>query len=170
MDLMTVQRIRVPVIRFWGVLLVPLQGNLSDEQIAELVGRVLEEIRRRGTRGVVIDLSGLDAVDSHICAAFMNLATSAQYMGVRTLLCGLAPDMAMTLQAMGIDLQGIEAAISLERALGALGLRPAVVTREMGGRRLDAGARELMDEMLARNPPTAEAAPEPREARREAGE
>lgn len=135
---------RIPVIRLWGVLLVPLQGNLVDQQVADLVTDTLEMIRRDGSQGLVLDLSGLIVVDSHLCAAFADLSTAARYMGVRTLLCGLNPDIAMTLQAMGIELRGVETAVSLEHALGTLGLRPAKAQKRIG--------QALMAAMLDRNP------------------
>ena len=50
---------RIPVIRLWGVLLVPLQGDVTDRQVSDLVAGVLENIRSSGTTGVIVDLSGL---------------------------------------------------------------------------------------------------------------
>jgi rsbT antagonist protein RsbS len=142
---------RIPVIKLWGVLLVPLQGDVTDRQVSELVAGVLGEIRRGGATGVVVDLSGLWMVDSHLCAAFADLAASARYMGARTVLCGLSPDIAMTLQSMGIELQGVKTMLTLEHALASLGLRPV---RSRDGARAHEEASELAEAMLARNPPT----------------
>lgn len=138
---------RIPVIKLWGVLLVPLQGDVTDRQVADLVQEVLGQIRRDGSRGLAVDLSGLNMVDSHLCAAFTELALAAGYMGARTILCGLSADIAMTLQTMGVELRGVEVALSLEQALAALGLRP---TRTMDEELTD--GRSLADAMLTRNP------------------
>jgi rsbT antagonist protein RsbS len=140
---------RIPVIKLWHILLVSLQGDVTDRQAARLVADVLDQIRRGGSTGVAMDLSGLWMVDSHLCAAFTDLAAAARYMGARTVLCGLSPDIAITLQSMGIELRGIETMLTLEHALVALGLRPS------GGRdknQVRNDARRLADEMLGRNP------------------
>lgn len=145
---------RIPVIRLWGVLLVPLQGDVTDRQATELVTTVLNTIRTTGATGVIVDLSGLWLVDSHLCAAFAGLASAAGYMGARTVLCGLGPEIAQTLESMAIELRGVETMLTLEHALAALGLRPA----ESRTRRGSPATRRLADEMLARNP-ASDAAP-----------
>jgi rsbT antagonist protein RsbS len=141
---------RIPVIRLWGVLLVPLQGDITDAQVSRLVSTVLGEIRRGVGNGVVIDLSGLEIVDSHLCAAFTNLASAARYMGATTVLCGLSAEIAMTLQSMGIELEGVKTTLTLEQALAALGLRPHR-QRTVSAERT--AARALADQMLERDPP-----------------
>ena len=141
---------RIPVIRLWGVLLVPLQGDITDAQVSRLVSTVLGEIRRGIGSGVVIDLSGLEIVDSHLCAAFTSLAASARYMGATTVLCGLSAEIAMTLQSMGIELEGVTTTLTLEQALSTLGLRPRTTRTATQAR---AAGRALADEMLDRNPP-----------------
>jgi rsbT antagonist protein RsbS len=140
---------RIPVIKLWHILLVSLQGDVTDRQAARLVTDVLDQIRRGGSTGIAVDLSGLWMVDSHLCAAFTDLAAAARYMGARTVLCGLSPDIAITLQSMGIELRGIETMLTLEHALVALGLRPNA-GRDKNHARAD--ARRLADEMLGRNP------------------
>jgi rsbT antagonist protein RsbS len=115
----------IPVIELWGQLLVPLQGELGDAQMDALQSAVLERIRARGAEGVVIDASGVWLMDSHLCAVLGRLASAARLMGARAVLCGLGPHVVMTLQAMGIDLEGVDTAIGLEAALELLGVRPA---------------------------------------------
>lgn len=112
----------VPIIELWGQLLVPLQGEISDTQMDELHARVLERIRDRGAEGLVIDVSGVWLMDSHLCAILGRLAAAARLMGTQPVLCGLTPEVVLTLQAMGIELEGIETALGLEDALEKLGL------------------------------------------------
>jgi rsbT antagonist protein RsbS len=114
----------IPVIELWGQLLVPLQGELGDRQMDDLQTNVLERIRDRGAEGVVIDASGVWMMDSHLCAVLGRLAGAARLMGARAVLCGLGPDVVMTLQSMGIDLEGVDTALGLEAALELLGVRP----------------------------------------------
>jgi rsbT antagonist protein RsbS len=119
----------IPIIELWGNLLVPLQGDIPDSQADELQSRLLEMIRQRGADGLVIDASGVWMMDSHLCATLGRLASAARLMGTRPVLCGLAPTMVLTLQMMGIDLDGIETALGLEAAMDILGVR---VLRESG--------------------------------------
>lgn len=123
----------IPVIELWGLLVLPLVGDISDSQMLRLVDSVLTRIQVRGANGLVIDCSGLWMVDSHLCAALGRLATAARLMGVPSVLCGLTPDIVMTLQTMGFDLAGIDAALSLEAALEKLGLVPQCVAQPRDG-------------------------------------
>ena len=113
----------IPVIELWGQLVVPLQGEIRDSQIDDLQRRVLERIRDRGAERLVIDASGVWLMDSHLCATVGKLASAARLMGVRAVLCGLGADVVMTLQSMGIELQGVDTALELESALEHLGVR-----------------------------------------------
>jgi rsbT antagonist protein RsbS len=114
---------RVPLIRLWNVILVPLQGELGDEAAARLTDDVLESIHRTGAAGLVLDITGLWMVDSHLCAVLTNLATAAGLVGAKTVISGMSPEIAMTLQAMGAELRGATTALSVEGALERLGIR-----------------------------------------------
>ncbi len=119
----------IPVVELWGQLLVPLQGDIRDSQIDELKRTILERIRDRGPSGMVIDASGVWMMDSHLCATVGKIAAAARLMGVRAVLTGLSSEVVITLQEMGIELEGIDTAIDLEAGLEKLGLR--VVGREL---------------------------------------
>jgi rsbT antagonist protein RsbS len=115
----------IPIIELWGNLLVPLQGEILDSQTDELEDRLLLRVRDRAAQGLVIDVSGVWIVDSHLCATLGRMAAAARLMGTRPVLCGLGPAVVMTLQTMGFDLEGIETALGLEEALDRLGVQPA---------------------------------------------
>jgi rsbT antagonist protein RsbS len=103
-------------------LLVPLQGDVTDSQMESLETTLLERIRQKGPRGLVIDASGVWLMDSHLCAVLGRIAGAARLMGTRPVLSGLSPSVVMTLDQMGIALEGIETALGLESALELLGL------------------------------------------------
>ncbi|HEV8244149.1 MAG TPA: STAS domain-containing protein [Polyangiaceae bacterium] len=111
------------MIELWGQLLVPLQGDISDSQMDQVVQTVLERIRTSDAEGLVLDASGVWLVDSHLCAALGRLAGAARLMGVPSVMCGLGPEVVMTLQSMGFDLKGIHTTLGLESALEMLGLQ-----------------------------------------------
>src|SRR4051812_43522024 len=114
----------IPVIELWGRLVVALQGDVTDSQLEHLREVVLSRIRLCGATGLAVDASGLSIVDSHLCAVLGRMAQSARLMGTRTVLSGLSPAVVVTLTEMGIGLDGVDTALSLETALEQLGVRP----------------------------------------------
>lgn len=120
------ERVRVPVIRLWSRLVVVLQGDISDEVAARLMDDVLEEIRGSGAAGLVLDVSGILVVDSHLVHVLSNLAQAALIMGTPAVVCGMSPEVAMTLQMMGAEPKFMQTALTLEDALRRLGVRVQV--------------------------------------------
>lgn len=119
---------RIPIIGFWDLLLVPLQGDMTDDLAARLVSEVLERIHKSGSSGLMIDITGLWIVDSHLCAVLSKLAAAASLMGARTIISGMKPEIAMALETMGVGLGNVTATLDLETALGLLGVvRPEIV-------------------------------------------
>jgi len=112
-------------IRLWDCLLVPLQGDVSDDRAEGVVTEVLRRIRDEECANVLLDLSGVGTLDSHLCATLVALARSARMMGAQTVVSGMRPEIAMTLETMGVRLQGMTTVATLEDALGRLGIRRA---------------------------------------------
>jgi rsbT antagonist protein RsbS len=113
---------RIPIIRMWDQIFVPLQGNVTDVLAERLQIEVLESIATSKVPGLVIDLTGMWLIDSHLCAILSNIAVSARLMGTHTILSGMSPEIAVTLETMGIELDAIETALSVEEAFELLGL------------------------------------------------
>lgn len=113
---------RLPVINLWNHLLVPLQGEISDAIAERLVDQVLDTIRDTGAEGLIIDLTGIWMVDSHLCAVLSRLAASARLMGAHSIMCGMNAQVAITLQTMGIDMDAVRTALTLEAAFKSLGI------------------------------------------------
>jgi rsbT antagonist protein RsbS len=116
---------RVPIIRLWNVLLVPFQGEITDVIAARLESDVLAEIKRTGVSGLVLDITAVWMVDSHLCAVLSNLGAAAKLLGAETVISGMSPEVAMTLQTMGAELTNLRTALKLEPALEMLGIRLA---------------------------------------------
>lgn len=126
---MTNELRRLPIIKLWDRILVPIQGEITDDLAEQLSHEVLREIHESGAHGLVLDLTGVWIMDSHLCSVLSNLASAARLMGTPTIISGLSPEIAMTLQTMGVELVAVRTALSLEQALTMLGLE----VREGGG-------------------------------------
>lgn len=124
---------RIPIIGFWDLLLVPLQGDMTDDMAAHLVTEVLERIHKSGSSGLIIDITGLWIVDSHLCAVLSQLAAAASLMGAKTIISGMKPEIAMALETMGIRLANVTATLDLETGLSILGVqRPEIDEEALG--------------------------------------
>ena len=113
---------RIPIIKLWHMLLIPLQGEMTDELANQLMNEVLDRIHQLGCSGLVIDITGLWLVDSHLCSVLSQLSAAAALMGARTFISGMKPDIALTLETMGVQLQGVSTTLDLEDALELLGV------------------------------------------------
>jgi rsbT antagonist protein RsbS len=123
---------RLPIIRLWNQILVPLQGEITDEVADRLRSSVLETIYSTGADGLVIDVTGVWTIDSHLCSVISRLAAAAQLMGTRSIICGMSADIAITLQTMGIEMSGVRTALTVEEAFAILGVRRTEPGRPTG--------------------------------------
>lgn len=113
---------RLPIIKLWNQVLVPLQGQITDAVAERLLEQVLEAIKNSDAEGLIIDLTGVWMVDSHLCSVLSKMASSARLMGANSIMCGMSAEVAITLQTMGIDLVGVKTALTLEEAFHSLGI------------------------------------------------
>lgn len=111
---------RIPIVRLQGKLIVSIQTALSDTVVDRLQQDVATACERGDARGLVVDVSGVDILDSYITRSLRDLAVMARLMGVETVVCGLRPAVAMTLVEMGMELPGVRTALNLDRALALL--------------------------------------------------
>ncbi|MFE9444575.1 STAS domain-containing protein [Streptomyces sp. NPDC006602] len=124
----------VPVLRLGDVLLVTLQGDLHDSMTQQLQQDIGETIADTGVTGLVIDVSGVEIVDSFLGRVLAEIAAQASLLAARTVVAGMRPAVAITLVELGLTLPGLRTALSTEAALELLaGLDPA--SRSGGPRR-----------------------------------
>lgn len=98
----TITALSTPVLRVADrVLLVPLVGRIDDARAQQMVQRVLEEVRATRARTVLVDLTGVPAVDASAAAALVRLAQAAALMGARAVLAGLSSAVAEALAGAG---------------------------------------------------------------------
>ncbi|MFF5958615.1 STAS domain-containing protein [Streptomyces luteogriseus] len=118
----------VPVLRLGDVLLVTLQGDLHDSTAQQLQQDLSETISRTGVRGVLIDISGVEIVDSFLGRVLAEIAAQSKLLAARTVVAGMRPAVAITLVELGLTLPGLSTALSTEAGLELLA-RQAPVTR-----------------------------------------
>lgn len=111
---------RIPILRMGDILLVTIQTDMHDQLATNLQEDLARNITKCNSRGVVIDISGLDIVDSFIGRILANIAGMSKLMGARTVLVGIQPAVAITLVELGLTLPGVETALNVERAMDLL--------------------------------------------------
>lgn len=118
---MTVEGIRIPILRMGQVLLVCIQGDLDDEVGLKLQEDLTAELSRHGARGVLIDISGIRMVDSFIGKVISDLASMSKLLDAETVVVGMQPAVAMTLVELGLEMGGVATALNVERGIELIG-------------------------------------------------
>ncbi|MGW1274799.1 STAS domain-containing protein [Streptomyces sp. NPDC002491] len=119
-DLSRAGTAHVPVLRLGDVLLITLQGDLHDGAAEQLQQDVAESIVRSRVTGVVIDISGVEIVDSFLGRVLAEIAASARLLAARTVVAGMRPAVAITLVELGLTLPGLRTALNTEAAMALL--------------------------------------------------
>ncbi|MEU3827649.1 STAS domain-containing protein [Streptomyces sp. SID486] len=114
---------QVPVLALGDVLLVSLQGELHDGMAEQLQHDITTRISTSPVTGVVIDISGLDMVDSFLGRVLAEIASASRLLAARTVLAGMRPAVAITLVELGLALPGLVTALDVDRAMELLSQR-----------------------------------------------
>ena len=110
----------VPVLRLGDALLVSIQVDLQDDDVMALQESLAERIVETGARGVIIDISAVDIVDSFIGRMFSSIAALSRVLDAETVVVGMRPAVAITLVELGLSLEGVRTALDLQKGLGIL--------------------------------------------------
>lgn len=108
---------RIPILRVGELLLVTIQVDMHDRLAMTLREDLTRRIAETGSRGVLIDISTLDVVDSYIAAMIANIAKMSRMLDARTVVVGMQPAVAITLVEMGISFAGVTTALSAEKGM-----------------------------------------------------
>ena len=114
---------RIPIYKIGEVLLVSIQIDLQDLDALNLQDDLSNRIVATGARGVVIDISALEIVDSFIGRMLSTIAAVSRVLDARTVVVGMRPAVAITLVELGLSLPGVETALDVERGLGLISAR-----------------------------------------------
>jgi len=116
---------RIPIIKLHRNLIVSIQTSLMDHMVLQLKDDVTEKIQAWDAQGLVIDVSGVDAMDSYLTRSIRDIALIARLMGVETVISGLDPMISITLVEMGMELADVTTKLNLEDAIQHLNRRHA---------------------------------------------
>lgn len=107
----------ISVIKVKDTLMVTMPSDPDDSTIAALQERVLESMERHTAKGLILDISAVETLDSYFARTVTETAQMVMLMGGRTIIVGMRPAVAMTATQMGLKLNRIETALSVDRAL-----------------------------------------------------
>jgi rsbT antagonist protein RsbS len=108
---------RIPILRMGRTLLVTIQVDMHDSQAMQLQDDLSSRIVETNAKGVLIDISALDVVDSFIARAIANISSVAELLDARCVLVGMQPAVAITLVEMGARMTGVRTALNVERGM-----------------------------------------------------
>jgi rsbT antagonist protein RsbS len=111
---------RVPVLTLGDVLLVSIQVDLEDQLALRLQEDLADRIVATGAHGVIIDITGLDIVDSFVGRMLATIAAVSRVLDAETVVVGMRPAVAITLVELGLPLRGIRTALNVELGLAML--------------------------------------------------
>jgi rsbT antagonist protein RsbS len=113
----------IPILRIGSILITTVHIELDDTVADAFQADVLTTIESTTAKGLVIDISGLQLVDTYVARILAETGRMAHLMGTRTVLVGMRPEVAATLVRMGYALDGVQTALDLEQGLQLLGVR-----------------------------------------------
>ena len=126
---------RIPILRMGPFLLVTIQVDMHDRLALALQDDLMEQIAASGARGVLVDISALEIVDSFIGRTIGNIAAMARVLDAQTVVTGMRPAVAITLVELGMSLPGVRTALDVERGMEMLRQSTSLgESRGLGGR------------------------------------
>jgi rsbT antagonist protein RsbS len=108
---------RIPILKMGKLLLVSIQVDMDDRTAMTLQDDLTGQIVKHRAKGVMIDISSLDVVDSFIGRMLANTAAMARILDAETVVVGMQPSVAITLVELGLSLKGVRSALNVERGM-----------------------------------------------------
>ena len=115
---LALQELSTPVLDVWSdVLALPIIGTVDSSRSAQIMERLLGEIVAKRSRWVIIDVTGVEIIDTQTASHFLRVAKAVELLGARCLLTGLRPAVAQTLVQLDVDLREVQTLRSLKHGL-----------------------------------------------------
>jgi rsbT antagonist protein RsbS len=110
----------VPILKQGDLLIATIQASLSDQELVQLRDELAARVGRFRARGVIIDVSVLDILDSFATRTIQGIAQTARLRGAQTVVVGIQPEVAFAMVQLGLTLEGIATVLDLDEALDML--------------------------------------------------
>jgi rsbT antagonist protein RsbS len=107
----------VPILRQGDCLIASIQSALSDSEVVQLQENLLDQVGRFRSRGVIVDVGGMDVVDSFACRSLSTVAGTIKLRGAEMVIVGIQPEVAFAMVQFGLDLDHVVTALDLEEGL-----------------------------------------------------
>ena len=108
---------RIPILKMGEFLLVTIQVDMHDQLALTLQDDLTRAIEKKGAKGVLMDISALEMVDSFIGRMISDISGMARILDAKTVVVGMQPAVAITLVELGLSLTGVATALNVERGM-----------------------------------------------------
>jgi len=112
--------VAVPILKQGAYLIASVQSALSDADLLELRNELVEKVGRFRSRGVIVDVTAMDVMDSFASRTLRDIAHMIRLRGAETVIVGVQPEVAFTMVQLGLTLEGVATALDLEEGLAFL--------------------------------------------------
>jgi len=126
--------VEVPILKQGPYLIATVQSALSDEDLLQLRDAIVKKVGELRSRGVIVDVTALDVMDSFATRTFRDIAQMIRLRGADTVIVGIQPEVAFTLVQLGMRLEGIATALDLEEGIAFLDRKSKITSRATSGR------------------------------------
>jgi rsbT antagonist protein RsbS len=110
----------VPILKQGEYLIASVQAALTDSEVLKLRDDLAEQIGKFRARGIVVDVTALDVIDSFVARSLRTIAVTARLRGAGTVIVGIQPDVAMAMVQFQLNLEPLQTALDLEEGLEVL--------------------------------------------------
>ena len=107
----------VPILKQGPFLIASIQAALTDTDVLRLQDDVMEQVGRYRSRGIVVDVTALDVMDSFVARSLRGIAHMTRLRGAETVIVGIAPEIAFAMVQLGLSLEDVHTALDLEEGL-----------------------------------------------------
>ena len=110
----------VPILKQGNYLIASVQAAITDQEVLQLQDDLAEQVGRYRARGIIVDVTGLDVVDSFVSRSLRNMAFMSKMLGAEAVIVGIQPEVAYAMVQLGLALEGVHTALDLEEGLAFL--------------------------------------------------
>jgi rsbT antagonist protein RsbS len=111
---------RVPILKHGSYLIASIQAALTDSEVLELRDDLADRVGRDRARGVIVDVTALDVIDSFVARSLRTIALTARLRGAATVIVGIQPDVAVAMVQFQLNLDPLQTALDLDEAFALL--------------------------------------------------